>query len=354
MLAVKVSELKTATTYSGSTAQWCKGGCGKFRYPRCLLNGQPICAECTFRLKLQIAQTKHEQRRTPKDGKGNLPPQPHRQQSTRCPCNPIRRIKYSKRLVLSHLFVNAIVIAYQLVLIMRQLLQNYHYSYKLQTKNRGVRTLADRLLSGLVLGPRLGLELAQTMGCNHLSLASAARKLVKEGLVISQKEANSRGAYWYALPKHKERLHQLSGQDANLRNLIFRNLEIYGPKTTREMQDLLPDHCMGLVARILSTGAAKGQLLVAGRHLSRLYALPSQEKQWREMLRFEPKERVILEIIRKKPGIWINEVARQAQMDFRTAHCYLKQLEAKGQITLIVGPKLRHCFREVADALQAS
>lgn len=55
-------ERPIAILYEGKTATWCRGGCGKFRYPYCYVEDRPYCEGCAFiaRLEAVTAQPKKE------------------------------------------------------------------------------------------------------------------------------------------------------------------------------------------------------------------------------------------------------------------------------------------------------
>lgn len=46
-------ERPIAILYSGKTATWCKGGCGKFRYPYCYVLDRPYCEGCALIARIE-------------------------------------------------------------------------------------------------------------------------------------------------------------------------------------------------------------------------------------------------------------------------------------------------------------
>lgn len=46
-------ERPAAILYTGTTATWCRGGCGKFRYPYCYVADRPYCEGCAFIARLE-------------------------------------------------------------------------------------------------------------------------------------------------------------------------------------------------------------------------------------------------------------------------------------------------------------
>jgi predicted transcriptional regulator len=47
-MTIATLERPVAILYTGTTATWCKGGCGKFRYPYCYVGDRPYCEGCAF------------------------------------------------------------------------------------------------------------------------------------------------------------------------------------------------------------------------------------------------------------------------------------------------------------------
>lgn len=154
-------ERPIAILYTGTTATWCKGGCGRFRYPYCYVADRPYCEGCATIASIRaiVAPPAPEKAKPPKK-------------------QPKRRIG-SKQLI----------------------------------------------LEALSAGPASSRQLAAKLGLHQDTITTAAKWLIDRGMICAARESGggSRSALWYALPEDIEKLrHQIATSlpEAVLRQLV--------------------------------------------------------------------------------------------------------------------------------------
>lgn len=331
--------------YTGTTAAWCKGGCGKFRYPYCYLCDRPICATCAIALQLNpvkstihfssLPQTRKKQETNWKtlgvaERAGNF--------SAR---NSQPRFTRFLRISLPYYQLHTLALSHQLLILNKlwlktiftfwttkkaKISQKEKASFRGNYSSEKCFRFADgtnRFLRSLLSDPHTSKQLMKELNLSAYSFLKISKSLLESGLVIAKKERSSRGIYWYALPDQKSRLDTSVG--ISLESLVLEQLAI-APMTAQELSNKIPYYELNWISNLLGQLVARGELIGKGANRRRMYALPKAQLSvdWAE---FDPINTAILGLLKYRPYLWVREIARRLDKAPKTVSNRLTQLE---------------------------
>lgn len=317
--------------YEGTTAAWCKGGCGKFRYPYAYLGDRPICATCAIALQLNpVKSTIHF----------SSLPQTRKKQETNWKTlgvaqrdryftanNSATRFTRQLRLSLPYYQLHTLALSHQLLIFNKLWLKTIFTFWtpkkvKISELER-LFDLSNRFLQSLHIGPRNSKQLKQELNLSAYSFLKISSSLLEKGLVIAKKERSPRGIYWYALPDQKDQLDQEVG--ISLQIAILEQIAI-APMTAGQLSKEFPHYELNWISNLLAKMTAGGKLIGKGAGRRRMYALPNQKLavNWAE---FDPINTKILGLLKYRPYLWVREIARTLDKAPRTVSSRLTQLE---------------------------
>lgn len=305
----------TALLCEGEKATWCKGGCGKFRYPYCKAEDRSICADCASRLRLQIIVPPRKKQRVKvfKTGKVLL-----------LPIKP--KLPMAGFEVLVHQYQLLIFAIWWLRL----------FSPKAPPSNKGIKGASDKqkklraaILSALSTEPKSSVELARDNGVSLRRVENCCQILIERGEIIAEKERSSRSCWWYGLPHQKEILSEKIGCCA--KSLILKHLE-GGALSARDLHNLIPDFNLKWISVLLWQMSGRGEIIGKGFNRQRVYALPGNDFGLEQRYICDPMNTKILGILRVTPYLNTHEISRVGDMPLSTTARRLEHLENYGLV----------------------
>lgn len=274
--------------YDGATAQWCRGGCGKFRYPYCFVGDSPYCLDCTKLNRL----------------------------------NPVKRLERLDRLDKLDIFES------------KEVKENRPRQLKIVCDFPKPKkpTIKERIVALLQDGPQSSVGLAKTLGNHPISVSNAARLLIVEGTILSVREQSKTPMLWYSLPVYKDELVEKTGM--RLKDAI--NLLINSePHTAIELHQKLPGYKLHSITCALHQMVVISAIVAKGNNHQRVYGLPAQaELVEQKAIWGRPVRKKILELLQTThTPLHQREIARTLKIAHRSVSLYLNELEGEGVIS---------------------
>lgn len=304
----------TATGCEGEKATWCKGGCGKFRYPYSKVEERPICADCTSRLRLQVIAP------------------PRQKQVKVFKSDRILLLPIKPKLSMAGVYL--LVQQYQLLIFAIWWLRLF--SPKAPPSNKGSKLGSNKqkklrasILSALSAEPKSSVELSREFGVTLRRVENLAAILIERGEIIGEKERSSRSCWWYGLPHQKEALSEKIGVCA--KSLILKLLE-GGALSARDLHSFIPSYNLKWISVLLWQMCGRGEIIGKGHNRQRVYALLGNDSGLEQRFVCNPLNTKILGILRQNPYLNMHEISRVGGIPLSTACNHLRQLENRGLI----------------------
>ncbi len=305
----------TAILCEGEKATWCKGGCGKFRYPYCTLENRPICPDCAGRLRLQV-----------------IVPRRKKQRVSVFRSDKVLLLPVKPKLPMARLCLLAC--QYQLLIFAIWWLRLV--SPKAPLSNKGSKGASEKqkklrasILSALTAEPKSSVELAREHGVSLRRIENLAAILIERGEIIAEKERSSRSCWCYGLPHQKEALSEKIGVCA--KSLILKHLE-GGALSARDLHNLIPYYNLKWISVLLWQMSVRGEIIGKGHNRQRVYALPGNDSGLEQRYICNPLSTKILGILRRDPYLNLHEISTVGDMPLSTTGRRLEHLENYGLI----------------------
>lgn len=210
-------ERPIAILYTGTSATWCKGGCGKFRYPYCHVAERPYCEGCAFVARLEPMaapkpkEIKAEPAQPTKIGAMQLIPYllEDKPLSSKNLAEQLGLCSDTINLAASKLIAKGLIVAGQRRGKATEMLKYYALPKHLeQLKEITGKSLAELILEELEHGAKTRVELQATLlnkatfkSFHVSSIRKTLYRLVRDGRVAKERNDNS-WIYQLANAKH--------------------------------------------------------------------------------------------------------------------------------------------------------
>lgn len=328
--------------YTGTLATWCKGGCGKFRYPAIFVNDKPHCERCavaaglTGDLKNSLTVGNSVFSRSQVESKVLKLLEESPTTVSRV-AKQLSIVLQTAREALNALIDKRLVITKRVGTNKNSIVwyglagQEEKLSCCIKSNPRGLRAIAEKIHDALANEPLSTKQLAKLLNKHPTSITDAALILIREGRAICKRQGSggNRRVIFYARPEQRQQLLETAGQ--SLEELL---LEILQRRTLSisEAAELLPNHNPKWVGKKLSQMAKSGLLISQGPCYRRIYALPEHKDLLAQTMEEHPIRQQIIQLLGQEEQLWQTEIAKRLSLPPSTLRLHLNHLVETGKL----------------------